>query len=438
MFAKSGIKVTVRDIKTREKMGELANTLTEMGVTLILGEDYLNGLSNTDIIIRSPGIYYNTPELIEARGAGVIVTSEMELFFELCPCKIIAVTGSEGKTTTSTLISCLITAAGKTVYLGGNIGRALLPLVPLMSPDDICVVELSSFQLISMRKGPHISVITNITPNHLNVHKSMDEYIAAKQNIYLHQDAFSETILNLDNELTASFAPEIRGRLMYFSRRKKPENGAYMDDNGGIHYIRNGHDTFIMNREEIFVPGLHNVENYLAAICAVWDLVTPEHIIEVARNFKGVEHRQEFVREYNGIRFYNDSKATTVSSARSALSVFDQRVIHIAGGYDKHVPFTELASSVAEKVKLLILMGDTAEKIRTAILDYPGYSEKETKIVRVDGMREAVYCALQHAVSGDIVLLSPACASFDMYTRFEERGEHFKRLVMELGHEQFV
>lgn len=432
MFAKQGAQVTLRDRRTREQIGEEAELLEQQGITLKLGEGYLDGLCEEDIILRTPGMNYLTPALQQARESGVAVTSEMELFFELCPCKIYAVTGSDGKTTTTSVIAEFLKAQGFRVFLGGNIGFPLLPRIEQIGPDDRAVVELSSFQLISMRKSPDVAVVTNVAPNHLDVHKDMQEYIDAKRNIYLHQGGLSRTVINADNEITASFLPEIRGEALQFSRKITPKLGCYLAEDGTLTMADRHSVTPVLHMEEIKIPGIHNVENYLAAISAVWGEVSKETIVEVAKSFAGVEHRIELVRELDDVKWYNDSIASSPTRTIAGLNSFRQKIILIAGGYDKKIPFEPLAPKILEKVKVLILMGVTAPKIEAAVTGCPGYAESGLRILHVSSMQEAVEQARQAAGEGDIVSLSPACASFDLYPDFEARGRHFKELVKAL------
>lgn len=429
MFASKGAIVTLRDKRTREQIGEEADKLEAFGIKLTLGENYLENLCAEDIILRTPGMNYFTPALQQARKSGAFVTSEMELFFDLCPCKIYAVTGSDGKTTTTTVISEFLKAQGFSVFLGGNIGFPLLPRIEQIGPDDRAVVELSSFQLISMRKSPDVAVITNVAPNHLDVHKDMQEYIDAKRNIYLHQGGISRTVINADNEITASFLPEIRGEAMQFSRRITPALGCYLAEDGTLTMNDRHSVTPVLHMDEIRIPGIHNVENYLAAISAVWGEVSKENIVSVAKNFGGVEHRIEFVRELDGVTWYNDSIASSPTRTIAGLNSFKQKLILIAGGYDKKIPFEPLAPKIIEKVKVLILMGVTAPKIEAAVTSCEGYDLDKLTILHVSSMQEAVQKAREVAEKGDIVSLSPACASFDLYPDFEARGRHFKELV---------
>lgn len=430
-FLKKGAKVYACDRRTREQIGPIADELEAAGAELRLGNGYLDHLE-ADIIFRTPGMNFNLPELEAARKKGIAVTSEMEVFFDLCPATIFAVTGSDGKTTTTTLIAEMLKAEGKTVYLGGNIGKPLLPEIEKITADDYVVAELSSFQLISMRKSPDVAVVTNVAPNHLDVHKDMDEYVEAKKNILLHQNAFSRTVLNKDNEITRDFRKYVRGQALSFSMEQPLKNGAWLDTDGTIHMAYRGIDAPIMHRSEITVLGDHNVANYLAAISAVWGTVSVDTIRRVAREFKGVEHRIEFVRELNGVRYYNDSIASSPTRTIAGLKAFDREVLLIAGGYDKHIPFEPMVPEVLKKVKILYLCGDTADKIEQCVTKDPAYRGKP-KVVRVRDIAQAVELAHRDAAAGDIVTLSPACASFDAFPNFAARGNYFKELVMKLS-----
>ena len=413
LFRKKNIDVTLLDRKTPEKLGKVYEEFQALGVKFCLGDSYLDTLTDYDVVFRSPGMYYHNEKLQEARKKGVVITSEMEAFFALCPCKIYAVTGFR-------------------VHKGGNIGRALLPIIEDIREEDVAVVELSSFQLLSMRQSPDVAVITNIAPNHLDVHGTMEEYIYAKTNILAHQDAFSRTILNLDNEPTMNLASMVRGTLTTFSRRQKPEFGTYLREDGMLCFTKDGVDTPVVQKDDIRIPGMHNVENYLAAINAVWGTVSVEDIQYVAKNFGGVEHRIEFVRELNGVKWYNDSIATSPTRVLAGLRSFQQKLIVIMGGYDKKIPFEPMADTVCQQVKLVLLMGVTADKIEAAIRGSQYYKEGAPELVHVSSMEEAVQEAQKRAKAGDIVTLSPACASFDLYPNFEARGIHYKNLVKEL------
>ena len=431
LFAKKGAQVTACDKRSRDQLGKTAEELSSLGVSLKLGSDYLKGIK-ADMIFRTQGMKFFLPELEEYRRQGVAVTSEMEVFFELCPCRKIAVTGSDGKTTTTTILSEFLKAEGNTVHLGGNIGKALLPEIESMNPQDFAVVELSSFQLISMRQSPDIAVVTNVAPNHLDMHKDMQEYIDAKRNILLHQNAFSKTVLNADNEITRSFAQDVRGQAVWFSYNHSVEEGSFLDKEGYLCMAHHGKVIRVVHKAEIRIPGEHNVENYLTAIAAAWGLVSPQTMADVARQFGGVEHRIEFVREIGGAKWYNDSIASSPTRTIAGLKSFPRKVILIAGGYDKKIPYEPLAPHINQHVRILILMGKTGPKIEQAVKADPGFVEGSLEIRHASSMEEAVKIAYDLSGEGDIVTLSPASASFDLYPNFEVRGRHFKQLVREL------
>ncbi len=429
-FLNKGAKVYACDRRSRELLGDVATELENAGAELKLGDGYLDNLE-VDIIFRTPGMNWNLPELDSARKKGIAVTSEMEVFFDLCPATIFAVTGSDGKTTTTTLIAKMLEAEGKKVFVGGNIGKPLLPEIENITADDYVVVELSSFQLISMRKSPDVAVVTNVAPNHLDVHKDMDEYVEAKKNIIMHQNAFSRTVLNRDNEITEGFRKDVRGQSLGFSMERQLNNGAWLDSDGNLHMAYRNMDVPIMNRREIAIIGDHNVANYLTAITAVWGYVGVDSIRKVAREFGGVEHRIEFVREVDGVKYYNDSIASSPTRTIAGLKAFDSKVHLIAGGYDKHIPFEPMVPYVLEKVEKLYLCGDTADKIEAAVRENENY-KGNPEIIRVKDIAEAVERANKDTKSGDIVTLSPACASFDCFSNFAARGNYFKELVNKL------
>jgi len=428
LFTKYGAIVTAYDKRDASALGELADKAVADGASLSLGERYLDDI-DVDIALRTPGMPFWCDELNALRAKGVIITSEMEIFFEICPCRIFAVTGSDGKTTTTTIISKMLSEQGYNVHIGGNIGKPLLPEIESISADDIAVVELSSFQLISMQQSPNVAVVTNLQPNHLDIHKDMQEYIDAKRNIILYQNYNDKSVLNLDNEITSSFAPECKGDVVYFSRRCTVSKGAYLDGDT-IVYTDGEHHVQVLDIHEILIPGMHNVENYMTAICAVWGVVDVENIRKVAREFGGVEHRAEFVRELDGVKYYNDSIASSPTrTASGTLSLYDFKIILIAGGYDKHLDYSELGDVICKKVKTAILMGATADKIENAIKGSADYAPGCPEIIRVANMDEAVIEARKAAEPGDIVSMSPASASFDLYKDFDARGKHFKALV---------
>ena len=427
LLAGEHIAVTACDKRDRTALGELADHLEKMGVVLQLGEDYLEGL-HQDIIFRTPGLRPDVPQILKAVEQGSVLTSEMEVFFRVCPCPIIAVTGSDGKTTTTTIIAELLRAAGNTVHVGGNIGHPLLCEADEMKPGDYAVLELSSFQLMTMQCSPHIAVLTNLAPNHLDMHHGMEEYVAAKENIFRHQKQGDIAIFNLDNEITREQAHRAVGMARYFSRKEEPENGVFLRDDVII-CRKDGYEREIMRASDIKIPGVHNVENYMAAIAAVDGLVSDETIVKFAREFGGVEHRIELVRTYHGVRFYNDSIASSPSRTIAGLRSFKEKVILIAGGYDKHIPFDVLGPEVVEHVKLLVLCGATADKIRAAVEQSPGYQPGKPEILDVTPFRAAVEMARDMAEEGDVVTLSPACAAFDQFKNFMERGKTFKAIV---------
>ena len=429
-FLKQGAKVYACDRRERDQIGPLADKLEAAGAKLRLGSGYLDNLE-VDVIFRTPGMNYHLPELEAARKRGIAVTSEMEVFFDLCPATIFGVTGSDGKTTTTTLIAKMLEAEGKKVFIGGNIGTPLLPEIEKITAVDFVVVELSSFQLISMRKSPDVAVITNVAPNHLDVHKDMDEYVEAKKNIILHQNAFSRTVLNRDNEITESMRKYARGQLLGFSMTKKLNNGAWLDEKGVLHMAYRGIDVPIMDKKEISIVGDHNVENYLTAITAVWGYVSIKSIKQVAHEFKGVEHRIEHVRELDGVDYYNDSIASSPTRTIAALKAFNRPLILLAGGYDKHIPFEPMVSELIKKVKILYLCGDTADRIEASVKASPDYKGKPV-IIKTENLAESVEKAHAAAEKGDAVLLSPASASFDAFKNFVERGKYFKELVNNL------
>lgn len=427
LLLREGIAVTACDRSDRAKLGALAGELEAAGAKLQLGDGYLQNLSQ-DVIFRTPGLRPDVPELEAARARGSVITSEMEVFFQVCPCPIIAVTGSDGKTTTTTIIAELLRAAGHTVHVGGNLGHPLLAEAGSIRPTDWAVLELSSFQLMTMTRSPHIAVLTNLAPNHLDVHKSMEEYIWAKENIFRHQQPGDIAVFNLDNAITRELSAHAPGRALYFSRQAEPENGVFLRGDAVISR-RDGHERQIMTTEDIRLPGVHNVENYMAAIAAVDGLVPDDVIRTFARTFNGVEHRIELVRTWRGVRFYNDSIASSPSRTIAGLRSFKEKVILIAGGYDKHIPFDVLGPEVVEHVKLLILCGATADKIRAAVEQAPGYRPGHPEILDVTPFQRAVETARDRAVPGDVVTLSPACAAFDQFKNFMERGKTFKAIV---------
>lgn len=442
-FAKHGIETYACDRRDKEYIGiEACNELEELGVHFSLGENYLDILEQMDIVFRSHGILpFQNKWIAECIERGQRVTTEMEVFFEYCPAKIIAVTGSNGKTTTTTLISKMLELQGYNVFLGGNIGKALMPELDNITENDIAVVELSSFQLLTMgnmKNKPDVAVVTNIECTHQDHHISIDEYVDAKRNLLIYQNEKQRTVLNADCDYSIHHSVyhdmrfDVRGKLYQFSILHPVENGAYMDTiTGDIYYCDNDESTFIMNKSDIIIPGTHNIENYCTAISAVWGMVEPENMKKVAQTFGGVEHRIEFVREFNGVRYYNDSIATSPSRVISGLKAFGEKIIVIMGGSDKGNDMDEMVPYILKYVKLLVLNGATAQKIYDSVVSNQKYNPNEIKILRAQTMQEALILAKENAKAGDIVSLCPACPAFDQFKTFEYRGREYKRLVNE-------
>ena len=381
--------------------------------------DYLHGF---DIIFRSPSILPTRKELVIAKEEGAIITSEIRELLHLAPCKVIGVTGSDGKTTTTTLINEILKANSYHTFLGGNIGTPLFTKLPEMKKEDIIVLELSSFQLMDMDISPDISIITNIAENHLDIHSSFEEYIDAKKNIFKYQDNKGILVTNADNEITNKFKGN--GETRYFSRSKQT-NYFYTD---GTYIYYNGKK--ILNKNDIKLRGIHNLENIATALTAVIDLIDLDKSIEVIKNFNGVEHRLEFVREINNVKWYNDSVSSSPTRTIAGLYSYDEKIVLIAGGYDKHLDYTNIAKPILDKVTKLILMGDTKEKIYNAVTT--SVMNPNIEIYKCNTLQEVVDKAKEVAIPGEIVLFSPASASFDMFKNFADRGNQFKDLVNKL------
>ncbi|MBQ7740343.1 MAG: UDP-N-acetylmuramoyl-L-alanine--D-glutamate ligase [Eubacterium sp.] len=443
-LARHGVEVYACDKRDKEYIGqEICKELEELGVKFSLGDNYLDILPEMDIVFRSHGILpFQNSWIGECISRSQKVTTEMEVFFEYCPCKLIAVTGSNGKTTTTTLIAKMLEREGNKVYLGGNIGKALMPELDTITQNDIAVVELSSFQLLTMGNlinKPDVAVVTNIESTHLDHHISLDEYVDAKRNILIYQNQSQRTVLNADCDYSIGSTVyhdmryDVRGQYYEFSIKHPVKNGAFVNEKGIICFSENGKVTEIMDKNDIVIPGEHNVENYCTAISAVWGSVSIDTIKEIAKTFGGVEHRIEFVREYKGVRYYNDSIATSPSRVISGLKAFGEKIIVIMGGSDKGNDMSEMAPYILKYVKLLILNGATADKIYDTVINSEGYNESGLKIVKVETLKEAVEVAENEAQSGDIVSLCPACPAFDQFKTFEYRGREFKRLVNSFG-----
>ena len=424
----AGAEVTARDKKTEDQLGDIALQLKEWGVRLALGEQYMEDISG-DVVFRTPGLRPDHPGLLAAKERGAEITSEMEVFFEVCPCPMIAVTGSDGKTTTTSVIAEMLRAAGKTVWLGGNIGTPLLDQADKMEADHVAVLELSSFQLMSMKKTPQVAVITNLSPNHLDWHRDFEEYVEAKCNIFKNQGKDDVLVLNFDNPPSCALAEKAPGQVRFFSRKSIPVVGGVWLKDGLL--LDNGEP--IMAAADIRIPGDHNVENYMAACAALKGLVEPEIMAKVAREFNGVEHRLELTRELDGVKYYNDSIASSPSRTLAGLKCFPaDKIILIAGGYDKHIPFDQLGAALPTAVRVLLLCGATADKIEAAVKAAPDYAPGKPELVRFDNLDDTVAYAHKIAKTGDLVLLSPACASFDQFPNFMARGRYFKELVNKL------
>ena len=423
-----GIDVTARDKK--EDLGELGQALTAQGCKLRLGSGYLADL-HEDVIFRTPGLRPDVPELAAAVARGSVITSEMEAFFAVCPCPILAVTGSDGKTTTTTIISKLLAAEGKIVHVGGNIGHPLLCDTPEIAPEDMAVLELSSFQLMTMQTSPHIAVTTNLAPNHLDVHKDYQEYVDAKANIFTHQTAGDIAVFNADNDDTVRQAAKAVGEVRWFSRKQRVNNGVFCE-NGVIYEAANGTVTPIMETKDVLLPGVHNIENYMAAFAATDGLVGNAACVQVAHAFSGVPHRMERIRELNGITFINDSIASSPTRTIAGLHALPKPPVIILGGHDKHIPFDTLGDEVCLHAKAAVVVGETAQRIAAAIRASKCYDPGKLPLVEAPDFRAAVETAYGLAQPGDIVTLSPACSSFDFFKNFEERGNTFRAIVESL------
>ena len=426
-------KVTVFDERDIEDIDEdVVEKIKNYGFELITGKKALHFLRGFSIIFRSPSCLPNTLQLASEQKRGAIVTSEIEMLMNTCPCKIIGVTGSDGKTTTTTLIYEILKKGGYNCHLGGNIGIPLFTKVKEFKEDDIVILELSSFQLMGMEISPDISVITNISPNHLDKHKSYEEYIEAKKNIFNYQDSTGKVILNYDNEITNSFQKEADGKVIFFSSKEKLDDGVIYD-NGIIKVCKDGVREHLLNVKDIHLRGVHNYENICAAIAATSGLVSQETQGEAIKEFKGVEHRLEFVREINGVKWYNDSIGTSPTRTIAGLNSFDEKIVLIAGGYDKNLDYTPIAKPILEKVSKVVLMGKTAQKIYDAIMkELTANPDVVYPMYKCNTLEQAVERAKKVAVPGEIVLFSPASASFDMFKNFAERGEKFKEIVNNL------
>ncbi|MBU5486571.1 UDP-N-acetylmuramoyl-L-alanine--D-glutamate ligase [Clostridium sp. MSJ-8] len=423
---KLGANVSAFDKKTAEQLGDVYSDFKEKGVELILGEGYLDKLTGYDVVFKTPSMRIDSEALQRAKAEGAYITSEMEEFIRYCKGKIYGITGSDGKTTTTTIISKLLIEEGYKTWVGGNIGTPLFAQIEEITDKDMVVLELSSFQLMTIDSPIDVAICTNLAPNHLDMHKDMQEYIDAKKNIFLHQTDKGILVVNESNDITRSFKSEAKGEVRTFSSKVTNTDAYYSE---GYLYIDG---EKVCAKDDIVIKGMHNVENYLAAFIATKDDVSKETMKKVAETFKGVEHRCELVRTIDGVKYYNDSIASSPTRTLAGLRAFDTKVILIAGGYDKHIPFEPLANEGYPYIKELILLGVTKEKIAKVFRDLKERTGHEVHITFVNDLKEAVYKAKELAVPGDIVTLSPACASFDMFPNFEVRGNKFKEIVNEL------
>ncbi len=421
--------VTVFDERNIDDISkEIMDKITLYNFTFHLGENCLENLKGFNVIFRSPSCLPTRLELQEEANRGAIVTTEIEMLMQMAPCKVIGVTGSDGKTTTTSLINAILQRAGYNTYLGGNIGTPLFTRLSEMKPDDIIVLELSSFQLMGMEISPNISVITNITPNHLNIHKDYNEYIEAKKNIFKYQKEDEIVVLNYDNEITRNCAKEANSKVIFFSSKEKLDNGFIVDE-GIIKECEDKVRKHILNTKDVILRGTHNYENIATAIAATSTLVDLDVAVDAVKDFKPVEHRLELVKEIDGVKWYNDSVSSSPTRTIAGLNSFDEEIILIAGGYDKNLDYTPIAKPIVDKVKGLILLGQTSDKIFNAVKQELEDEHKDLDIYVCDSLEQTVLLAKKIAKPGQIVLFSPASASFDMFKNFADRGNKFKKLV---------
>lgn len=430
-FYETNTQVTVFDKKPLSD--DIMEKINNYRYEVEIDEANLEKLKNYDIIFRSPSCMPNKPEIEKAVEQGAMLTSEIEMVLKLAPCKIVGITGTEGKTTTTSIIYAILKKAGYNCFLGGNIGKPIFTKIAEMKPDDVVILELSSFQLMNMEISPNIAVVTNVYPDHLNIHKSYEEYQEAKKNIFKYQSEDGIVVLNKDNEITCNFAKEAKGNVIFFSSRENLNNGYIYDrKDEAIKYCKDGVFTEVLKRQDIKLRGVHNYENICAALAATSSLTDIKTQVEAIKEFNGVEHRLEFVRELAGVKYYNDSIGTSPASTIAGLNSFEENIVLLAGGSDKGLDYKEVGKAIAKHVGTLILTGPTAPKIEEATMQALKAEDKKIEIVHCENMEEAVKMAQNKAKSGDVVLLSPASASFDAFKNFEERGNIFKELVNKL------
>ena len=424
--------VTIFDDRNIDELPkEVVEKITNYGFNFSFGKNSLEKLQNFDLIFRSPSCLPTKPELQSEIKRGAIVTTEIELLMKMCPSKIIGVTGSDGKTTTTSLIYAILKDAGYNTYLGGNIGTPLFTKLGEMQPEDIVVLELSSFQLMGMEVSPNIAVITNITPNHLNIHKDFEEYIDSKKNIFKFQNENDILILNYDNEITRKCSKEAKGKVVLFSGKEKLDNG-YIIDEGIIKICVDKIRKHILSVDEVILRGEHNYENIATALAATSTLVDLDAAIKTVKNFKPVAHRLEFVRELDGVKWYNDSASSSPTRTLAGINAYKEEIVLIAGGYDKNLDYKPLAKPILDKVSTLILMGQTSGKIFDCVKEEMEKENKKIPIYVVDDLDNAIKTAKKYAKPNQVVLFSPASASFDMFKNAVQRGELFKEKVNKL------
>lgn len=423
---KKQANVTIFDDREQSKISqEIIEKISKYKFKNYFGKGNLENLHGFELIFRSPSCLPTKPELVKEKERGAIVTTEIEQLMIMAPCKIIGITGSDGKTTTTTLTAKILEEAGYNVHLGGNIGIPLFTKLKEIKPEDIIVLELSSFQLMEMKVSPNIAAITNITPNHLNVHKDYQEYIDAKKTIYRNQKDDGIVVLNADNELTNACQEDAKGDVVLFSSKQKLDYGFIVED-GIVKECNDGIRRHLLSKEEIKLKGIHNLENICTALALTKTLVDTEKALETIKQFTGVHHRIEYVRTLNGVEWYNDSASTSPTRGISALNSFDQEIILISGGADKNLDYTPIGKPIVEKVKSLILIGQTAGKIYEAV---KGELEKQNKTLDIhfcETFKESLELAKRIAKPGQVVLFSPASTSFDMFKDMYDRGDKFR------------
>lgn len=427
---KANVTIFVEDDENKIDK-KILSTVNKYKCGTSFGKDALSKLKDFDIIFRSPSCLPTRKELMEEKQRGAIVTTEIEMLMKLAPCKIIGITGSDGKTTTTSLVYSILKKAGYNTYLGGNIGIPIFTKLDEITPEDIIVLELSSFQLMGMEQSPNIGVITNITPNHLNIHKDYQEYIDAKKNIFKYQKENDIVVLNYDNEITRKCIREANSKVVLFSGKEKLENG-FIVDNNTIKQCEDGVRKHILDTSEVLLRGEHNYENIATALAVTKSLVDIDIAIQAVKEFKAVEHRLEFVKEINGSKWYNDSVSSSPTRTIAGLNSFNEDIVLIAGGYDKNLDYTPIAKPILAKVKTLILLGQTSGKIFEAVKREEEKEGKNIDIHMCETLEETVNLAKKLSKPGEVVLFSPASASFDLFKNFADRGEKFKKLVNQL------